>query len=344
MGNRVQFKAVTRANFHELMPLVREQASHHKCAYTGDDEKFIQAIEKPHSAARILMMRDDAANAPLGYILYSKNRGLKGTEVYLEDVLVSRKGRGAGIGSGMMEAMRDYACDKNADAMNWTVTRNNYSAIHFYSTRIGAKGHSDTTILDGSSLLASPPQGSADFSVHRVEPSDLDLLDSYVGRIQALTPQKMANIRAAADGPNSRVFAAFDSSGAPAALAVANSNFSSFRTVYGWKLEMMELAAPDIPAACRAFDSTLSHVVHAARDEDHTGHLNLFVDRNSLAQTRFAQGLGLKPLMMSDDPSSVLDFFGIGRDAIHAPRLQNRNAPQDSPAPPKKVAGGLGNG
>lgn len=332
MADVIQFDAVTRGNFPELKALVLEQAGHHGVPYTGDDEKFIAAIERKDPVARILLLRENAEGTPLGYVLFNENFGFKGREVYLEDVLVSSVARRRGAGQNMMQAMKDFARAQDADAMGWTVTRQNLSAIFFY-TRVGAKP-AGTAIYDCAAALSHLPPSPAGYTARQADATDLDHIESLAGVIKTLTPEVVRNIRAAAAAPHARVYVSTGDDGTPKAAAIVNSNFSSFRTVYGRKMEMMELAATDTADACNAFQSLAARIAADAVAEDHAGHLNLFIDKSSLAQARFAQTPGFTPLMMSADPASFLDTYGMGRDIIHP---QPKSAPLSGP---KKAMGG----
>src|SRR5437868_2837684 len=66
----------------------------------------------------------------LYYIRYST---WKGQRMYLEDILVTERHRGNGIGQMLMDRLIIEAREKNLHAITWQVLEWNESAIRFYS-------------------------------------------------------------------------------------------------------------------------------------------------------------------------------------------------------------------
>lgn len=65
----------------------------------------------------------------LYYIRYST---WKGQRIYLEDLLVTEKARGKGVGKLLMDRLIDEAREKNINAVVWQVLDWNEPAINFY--------------------------------------------------------------------------------------------------------------------------------------------------------------------------------------------------------------------
>jgi len=65
----------------------------------------------------------------LYYIRYST---WKGQRMYLEDILVTEKARGRGIGKLLMDRLIEEAKEKKFSGMMWQVLDWNEPAIHFY--------------------------------------------------------------------------------------------------------------------------------------------------------------------------------------------------------------------
>jgi hypothetical protein len=344
---RIEFETITAGTFPGLKELVIEQARHHDSTYRGDDAAFIETLQRPDPVAQVLMVRDDDTQEPLGYILFNHNYGLKGQELYMEDILVSGKQRSQGFGLAMTEVLKEKGRQLGVEAVTWTVAENNPAGIRFYENKMHASPQ-PYGIYDCTSVLAAsppvhnspPPAASADYEVRRVDKGDLELLESYVGRLPGLDEKRMKNISAAASAMHADVYIALGPDGTPKALGITNSNYSSFRTVYGYKFEVMELAATDTADAAGAFRALTAEVVKQAHASAHEGHLNIYIDKSSPAQNQFIQSLGVGPLQMTDDPASVFLFYGIGRDIIYAPvpkNVVNKNVvnkgPENPPAP-----------
>lgn len=319
---KLQFEKVSRANFQDLRSLVVEQAEHHACTYRGKDESFITALEQENPVARVLYMRDTATQTPLGYILYNHTYGLKGQDFYIEDILVSRKQRSHGVGLSLIDALKGLGQDQGIDHISWVVSRNNDGAIRFYKERMKATAQPYDS-YDCADLYKNPIIDLPNYETREVDESDMDLLESYLGSVSFLTEKKMKNIRMASNAHHAKVYMTFGSDGTPMAVGITNSNFSSFRTVYGFKFEVMELFPEQVENSVYALQAMTSHVVEVGHKTEHTGHLNLFVDQSSLVQRQLVQQIGAAPLMMSDHPNSFLDLYAIGRDVIYTQRPEN---------------------
>ncbi len=328
----IRLEVITAQSFDDLKSLVREQAAHHKCDYVGDDNVFVREMCRDNPVAKTIIARDPETNVPMGYILYHLNHTLKGRELYIEDILVSGRQRSNGLGHEMMESLKEIAREQGIDNISWCVSRNNKSAVRFYENRVQAEKLS-CDIHDGSVLLSAPTQAFDDYEVRRADAGDIDLVASYAERIKKLSEEKVQHIRDAAHAAHAEVYIVLDREGTPKALGVTNASFSTFRTVYGAKFELMELQVSDTKDACRAFEALTAHVVDEARNKENLGHLNIIRDRESIAQKVFVEKLALPVLQMSDDPASAFDVYGIGRDIVRKPANVIKLSPP--PRPPQ---------
>lgn len=331
---RIKIEDVSAATFPSLRELVEEQALHHNTTYRGDDSKFVAALNRKDAAARVMIARNDDTGEPLGYILFNHYHGAKGQELYIEDILVSQRIRSNGLGVALMEELKAEARALGVDKISWAVADNNPRAIGFYENKVGAHRLS-SDVYDGSILFDNPPVMPPGVDVARVGKTELALLETYVGILPGLDDAKMANIRDAATAPNSAVYLASSSDGLPIGLAVTNSNYSSFRTVYGYKLELMELTKDDV-ASRDAFSALTAHVAAEGKKADHTGHMNFAVDTKSPAQSKLMKDFNLARLRMRDDePESAFQLYGIGRDVIYAPPAPSSAANHSSSKKPE---------
>lgn len=65
-------------------------------------------------------------------LFYWRYSTWKGKRLYLEDIIVSEKERGRGIGKDLFERVMRHAVEKNCTGMMWQVLNWNDPAINFY--------------------------------------------------------------------------------------------------------------------------------------------------------------------------------------------------------------------
>ncbi len=71
-------------------------------------------------------------------LIYPRYSTWKGPAIHLEDLIVTERARGEGLGSALLTAVIRYAADWGAKRVNWEVLDWNEPAISFYESR-GAK-------------------------------------------------------------------------------------------------------------------------------------------------------------------------------------------------------------
>ena len=84
----------------------------------------------------------DISGMALFYFRYST---WKGKTLFLEDIVVSERDRGNGIGKALFERVIQKAKEENCQRMSWQVLEWNDSAINFYK---GYGAHMDTEWLN----------------------------------------------------------------------------------------------------------------------------------------------------------------------------------------------------
>lgn len=310
MNETKELVSIAPSNFPLLKNLVEQQASHHGCIYRGDDAYFLSQLIDPRTPPRVLMAQDRTTQDPLGYVLYNETYTLKGKELYIEDILVRQDIRSQGVGRFFFDELQKMGEAESYNAVSWVVARDNDQAIRFYVDKVKAKA-SPYTGFDCVEHL----RGEFNFAAHgqTVVPMNASLLKKLEESDECrerLSDDKLANLKNAIGRENAIVFIAQDNQEKPLALLVANSNFSSFRTVYGYKVELQEIAHND-NAALQGFSALLGTFKRHALTNNHIGHLNLFVSTDSLAQQQFAQDIKAPPFMMSDSPNSYLDMYSL---------------------------------
>lgn len=68
-------------------------------------------------------------------LVYNRYSTWKGKIIHLEDLIVSQKLRGSGIGTALLDEVVKYAHSLNARRINWEVIDWNESAIAFYESK-----------------------------------------------------------------------------------------------------------------------------------------------------------------------------------------------------------------
>jgi GNAT superfamily N-acetyltransferase len=95
-------------------------------------------------------------------LIYERYSTWKGPVIHLEDLIVTEKARGKGIGGALLTAVIQFAKDSGIKRVNWEVLDWNTSAKEFYESR-GAKIKSEWKV------------------VHLDEQGIIDYLNTYAG-------------------------------------------------------------------------------------------------------------------------------------------------------------------
>ena len=122
-----------REDCPRLLELVHELAVYEKAPneVTVTLEHFEESGfgEKPVWWAFVAVENKAILGFALYYIRYST---WKGQRMYLEDILVTEKARGRGIGKVLMDRLIEEAKEKKFSGMMWQVLEWNEPAINFY--------------------------------------------------------------------------------------------------------------------------------------------------------------------------------------------------------------------
>ncbi len=118
---------------HRMMELVRELAIYEKAPdeITVDFDHFVDSGfgENPVWWAFVAEINGTVEGFALYYIRYST---WKGQRMYLEDLLVTEKLRGLGIGKLLFNRLFEEAKEKKFTGIAWQVLEWNEPAINFY--------------------------------------------------------------------------------------------------------------------------------------------------------------------------------------------------------------------
>ncbi len=129
----IQIRRAERKDCPGLLQLVRELAEYEKAPQEVNIslEQFEEGGFGPDPVWGAFTAEVDGnlAGFALYYIRFST---WKGKQMYLEDILVSERFRGNGIGSKLFERLMEECREKGFEYMNWQVLDWNSPAIRFY--------------------------------------------------------------------------------------------------------------------------------------------------------------------------------------------------------------------
>jgi GNAT superfamily N-acetyltransferase len=134
----VKIRKAKKEDCGRMMELIRELADYEKAPeeVTVDFEHFVESGfgPKPVWWAYVAEVTDNSnvrmiAGFALCYIRYST---WKGQRIYLEDIIVTEKMRGNGIGKLLFEKILEDCKDLNFNGVSWQVLDWNEPAIRFY--------------------------------------------------------------------------------------------------------------------------------------------------------------------------------------------------------------------
>jgi len=119
----------------KILSLIKELAVFEKAADEVDiDEEILKNDgfgENPIYDLFVAEFEDKIVGMALFYEKYST---WKGRSIYLEDLIVTEKLRGNGIGKALFNAVAEEAKKRNSGRMDWQVLDWNQSAIDFYKS------------------------------------------------------------------------------------------------------------------------------------------------------------------------------------------------------------------
>ena len=133
MNDTIAIRRATREDAPRMMELVQELAIYERAPdeVMQSIDHFIESVfdEKPVYWAFVATAGETILGFALYYIRYST---WKGQRMYLEDILVTEKARGKGIGKLLMDRLIEEAKEKKFSAIVWQVLEWNEPAINFY--------------------------------------------------------------------------------------------------------------------------------------------------------------------------------------------------------------------
>lgn len=129
----ITIRAAQKTDCPRMMELVKELAEYEKAPeqVTVSFDHFVQSGfgEKPVWWAYVAEADGKVEGFALYYIRYST---WKGQRMYLEDIIVTEKMRGHGLGKKLLDKLIEVAKENGFSGMMWQVLEWNEPAIHFY--------------------------------------------------------------------------------------------------------------------------------------------------------------------------------------------------------------------
>ncbi len=141
-----------------ILQLIRELAEFehlsHEVIATGQNLREHLFGARPYAEVLIANLGDQPVGFALFFHNYSTFVGKPG--IYLEDLYVREACRGSGVGTALLQAVRQLAVERGCGRFEWSVLNWNQRAIEFYE-KMGAKRMSEWTIcrLAGQALSRS---------------------------------------------------------------------------------------------------------------------------------------------------------------------------------------------
>lgn len=129
----IQIREAKKEDCPRMMELIKELAEYEKAPeqVTVSFEHFVESGFGPHPVwwAYVAEVDGEVEGFALYYIRYST---WKGQRIYLEDIIVTEKMRGHGIGKLLLDKLIEVAKQKKYSGMMWQVLDWNEPAINFY--------------------------------------------------------------------------------------------------------------------------------------------------------------------------------------------------------------------
>jgi GNAT superfamily N-acetyltransferase len=129
----ITIRKATEADCDRMLELIKELAVYEKAPdeVTVTPQHFKESGFGPHPVWWAFVAEADGVIEGMA-LYYKRYSTWKGQRLYLEDIVVSEKMRGKGMGKLLMDRLIEEAKEKKFSAVVWQVLQWNEPAIHFY--------------------------------------------------------------------------------------------------------------------------------------------------------------------------------------------------------------------
>jgi len=123
-----------------ILTFIKELAEYEKLSHqvVGDEEQLRKTLFGDRPAAEVIIAEFGGAPAGFALFFHSYSTFLARPGLYLEDLYVSPKLRGHGIGKKLLCRLAEIAIERGCGRFEWSVLDWNESAIRFYEN-LGAE-------------------------------------------------------------------------------------------------------------------------------------------------------------------------------------------------------------
>jgi GNAT superfamily N-acetyltransferase len=138
--NPVKIRAGQKTDLPRVLELIKELALYEKAPHevTNTLEKMEEDGFGKHPIYGFYVAENDRGIVGLS-LYYWRYSTWKGKRLYLEDIIVTEKERGSGIGKKLFDITMQKALDEKCSGMMWQVLDWNEPAINFYKKYYQAK-------------------------------------------------------------------------------------------------------------------------------------------------------------------------------------------------------------
>lgn len=130
----------TKADLPHVLELIKELALYERAPH--EVTNTVERMEKdgfgPNPIYGLFVAENDKGIVGIS-IYYWRYSTWKGKRLYLEDIIVTEKERGSGIGKLLFDRTMRHALDEQCTGMLWQVLEWNEPAINFYKKYYSAK-------------------------------------------------------------------------------------------------------------------------------------------------------------------------------------------------------------
>lgn len=130
---KVTIRTGTKSDLPRVLELIKELATYERAPHevTNTVERMEQDGFGPNPVFGFFVAETDKGIIGIS-IYYWRYSTWKGKRLYLEDIVVTERERGKGIGKQLFDRTLQHALDENCTGVMWQVLNWNEPAINFY--------------------------------------------------------------------------------------------------------------------------------------------------------------------------------------------------------------------